>query len=62
MINYGRDHHPLCFSMWLAGGGVKPGIVYGESDDFGYNTIANPVPVRDLLATLLHQFGSTTIN
>jgi hypothetical protein len=57
MTDYGRDHHPLCFTMWLAGGGIKPGIVYGETDDFGYNPVQNTVPVRDLLATLLHQFG-----
>jgi uncharacterized protein (DUF1501 family) len=55
--DYGRDHHPRCFSMWLAGGGVKPGLVYGETDDFGYNVVQDPVPVRDLLATILHQFG-----
>lgn len=55
--DYGRDHHPACFSMWLAGGGIKPGIVYGETDDFSYNVAQNPVPLRDLHATLLHQFG-----
>jgi uncharacterized protein (DUF1501 family) len=55
--NYGRDHHPTCFSMWLAGGGIKPGIVHGETDDFSYNVIKDPVPLRDLHATLLHQFG-----
>jgi hypothetical protein len=55
--NYGRDHHPRCFSAWLAGGGIKPGIVYGETDDFGYNVVQNPVALRDLHATLLQQFG-----
>jgi hypothetical protein len=55
--DYGRDHHGLCFSMWAAGAGLKPGIVYGETDDYGYNVVQNPVPVRDLHATLLHQFG-----
>lgn len=55
--NYGRDHHPRCFSMWMAGGGVKPGIAYGETDDFSYNITRDPVHVRDLHATLLHLFG-----
>lgn len=55
--NYGRDHHPGCFSMWLAGAGIKPGAVYGETDDFSYGVAQNPVPLRDLHATLLHQFG-----
>ncbi|SMC61979.1 DUF1501 domain-containing protein [Pedobacter nyackensis] len=55
--NYGRDHHPRCFSIWMAGGGVKPGIVYGESDEFGYNVISNPVHVHDFQATILHQLG-----
>ena len=55
--NYGRDHHPRCFSMWLAGGGVKPGISYGETDDFSYNIVKDPVHIRDLHATLLHLFG-----
>jgi uncharacterized protein (DUF1501 family) len=55
--NYGRDHHPRCFSMWMAGGGIKPGIVYGETDEFGYNIIQNPVHVHDFQATLLHQLG-----
>lgn len=55
--NYGRDHHPRCFTMWLAGGGIKPGIAYGETDDFSYNIVKDPVHVRDLHATLLHQFG-----
>jgi hypothetical protein len=55
--NYGRDHHPRCFSIWMAGGGVKPGIVYGETDDFGYNITQNPVHVHDFQATVLHQLG-----
>ena len=55
--NYGRDHHPRCFSIWMAGGGVKPGIVYGESDEFGYNVIKDPVHVHDFQATVLHQLG-----
>lgn len=55
--NYGRDHHPRCFSIWMAGGGVKPGIVYGETDEFGYNIIENPVHVHDLHATILHLMG-----
>ncbi len=55
--NYGRDHHPRCFSAWLAGGGIKGGISYGETDDFSYNIANNPVSVRDLHATLLHQLG-----
>ncbi|MEL6304309.1 MAG: DUF1501 domain-containing protein [Bacteroidota bacterium] len=55
--NYGRDHHPRCFTMWLAGGGIKPGIVYGETDDFGYNIVDKPVHVHDFQATLLHLLG-----
>jgi hypothetical protein len=55
--NYGRDHHPRCFSIWMAGGGVKPGIVYGETDDFGYNIVKDPVHVHDFHATVLHQMG-----
>jgi len=55
--NYGRDHHPRCFSIWMAGGGVKPGIVYGETDEFGYNVIKDPVHVHDFHATVLHQLG-----
>ncbi len=54
---YGRDHHPRCFTMWLAGGGVKPGMVYGETDDFGYNIVDKPVHVHDFQATLLHLLG-----
>jgi hypothetical protein len=55
--NYGRDHHPRCFTMWLAGGGVNSGNVYGETDDFSYNIVKDPLPVRDLHATVLHQLG-----
>jgi len=55
--NYGRDHHPRCYSIWMAGGGVKPGIVYGESDEFGYNIIKDPVHVNDFHATVLHLMG-----
>lgn len=55
--NYGRDHHGGCFTMWLAGGGIKPGIVHGETDDFCYNVTRDPVHVHDLNATLLHQLG-----
>ena len=54
---YGRDHHPRCFSIWMAGGGVKPGITYGETDEFGYNIIKDPVHVHDFQATLLHLMG-----
>ena len=55
--NYGRDHHPKCFSIWMAGGGIKPGTVYGETDEFGYNIVRDPVSVHDLHATLLHLLG-----
>jgi len=55
--NYGRDHHPRCFTMWMAGGGFKPGMTYGKTDDYGYNIIENPVNAHDLHATLLHQLG-----
>jgi hypothetical protein len=55
--NYGRDHHPRAFSVWLAGGGVKRGIVYGETDDYGYNIVDKPVSVHDLHATMLHLLG-----
>ena len=53
----GRDHHPRCFTMWMAGGGVKPGLTYGSTDDFSFNTQENPVHVRDLHATVLHLLG-----
>jgi hypothetical protein len=55
--NYGRDHHPRCFSIWMAGGGVKGGIVHGETDDFSYNVVRDPVHVNDLNATILHCMG-----
>jgi hypothetical protein len=55
--NYGRDHHPRCFSMWMAGAGVKHGISYGETDDFSYNIVKNPVHVHDFHATLMHIMG-----
>jgi hypothetical protein len=55
--NYGRDHHPKCFTMFMAGAGVKPGISYGETDDYCYNIVENPVPVHDLHATILHLLG-----
>ena len=55
--NYGRDHHPRCFTTWMAGGGVKPGMVYGATDDYGYNVTENPVHIHDLNATILHQLG-----
>ncbi len=55
--NYGRDHHPRCFSSWAAGGGIKPGVSWGETDDFGYNIVENPVDVHDLHATMLHLLG-----
>ena len=54
---YGRDHHPRCFTVWLAGGGVKPGITMGETDDYGYNVTKDPVDVHDLQATILHCLG-----
>ena len=55
--NYGRDHHPRCFSIWMAGGGIKPGTVYGETDEFGYNIVKDPVHVHDFHATALHLLG-----
>ena len=55
--NYGRDHHPKCFTMFMAGGGVKPGFTYGETDDFGYNIAKDPMHVHDLQATIMHQMG-----
>lgn len=55
--NYGRDHHPRCFTVWLAGGGIKPGITYGKTDDYSYNVVENPVEVHDLHATMLHLMG-----
>jgi hypothetical protein len=55
--NYGRDHHPRCFTTWLAGGGVKGGITFGETDDYSYNIVRDPVHVHDLNATILHCLG-----
>ncbi|MEM7385976.1 MAG: DUF1501 domain-containing protein [Verrucomicrobiota bacterium] len=55
--DFGRDHHPRCFSLWMAGGGVKPGMTYGATDDFGYNVAENGVHVHDLQATILHLLG-----
>ena len=55
--DYGRDHHPRCFTMWMAGAGIKPGVSYGTTDDFCYNIVENPVHIRDMNATILHQFG-----
>ena len=54
---YGRDHHPRCFTTWMAGGGIKPGVTYGETDDYGYNVVKDPVHVHDLQATVLHCLG-----
>lgn len=56
-MNYGRDHHPRCFTVWLTGAGVKKGIVYGKTDDYCYNIVENPVSVHDLHATILHLLG-----
>jgi len=53
----GRDHHPKAYSMWLAGGGIQPGLVHGVTDDLGYNIVKDPVPVHDIHATLLHCLG-----
>jgi len=55
--NYGRDHHPRCFSTWMAGGGIKGGMTYGQTDDFSYNIVENPVHVNDFNATVLNQLG-----
>ena len=55
--SYGRDHHPRCFSIWLAGGGIKGGVTVGKTDDFGYNIVEDPVHVHDLQATILHLLG-----
>ena len=55
--NYGRDHHPRCFTMWMAGGGSHPGAIYGETDDFSYNIVKDPVHIRDFHATILHMLG-----
>ena len=55
--NYGRDHHPKCFTVWMAGGGIRGGVVHGETDDFSYNITQDPVHIRDLNATILHCLG-----
>ncbi len=55
--DYGRDHHPRCYSIWMAGAGVRPGLTYGETDDFSYNILRNPVHIHDLNATALHLLG-----
>ena len=55
--DYGRDHHPRCFTTWMAGGGIKPGMTIGETDDFSYNITKDPVHVHDLHATILHLLG-----
>ncbi len=55
--DYGRDHHPRCFTIWMAGGGVKPGLTYGSTDEFSYNITENPVHVHDFHATMLHLLG-----
>jgi arylsulfatase A-like enzyme len=55
--DYGRDHHGRCFTVWMTGGGVRPGLTYGETDDYGYNVVKDPVHVHDLQATILHCLG-----
>jgi len=55
--NYGRDHHPRNFCMWLAGGGIKGGICHGETDDFSYNIVDKPAHINDFNATILHCLG-----
>jgi hypothetical protein len=55
--DYGRDHHPRCFTVWMAGGGIRAGMTHGETDDFGYNVVRDPVDVHDLHATMLHCLG-----
>ncbi len=55
--NYGRDHHPKCYTMWMAGGGVQGGVTHGQTDEFGYNILENPVHIRDINATILHLLG-----
>lgn len=55
--NYGRDHHPRAFSIWMAGGGIRPGISYGATDEFGYNVVENPVHVNDFHATMMYSLG-----
>ena len=55
--NYGRDHHPRCYTMWMAGAGIKGGTVYGETDEFSYNIVRDPVHIRDINATILNLMG-----
>ncbi|MGZ8901392.1 MAG: DUF1501 domain-containing protein, partial [Limisphaerales bacterium] len=55
--NYGRDHHGRCYSIWMAGGGIKAGMTYGQTDDFCYNVVENPVHIHDINATVLHSLG-----
>jgi hypothetical protein len=55
--HFGRDHHPRCYSVWMAGGGIRGGLSHGETDDFGYNVVRDPVHIHDLNATLLHCLG-----
>lgn len=55
--NYGRDHHPRCFTIWMAGGGIRPGTIYGETDEFSYNITADAVHLRDFHATILKLLG-----
>jgi len=55
--NHGRDHHPRCFTTWMAGAGIRPGYEHGETDDFSYNIVRDPVHINDLNATILHQLG-----
>ena len=55
--NYGRDHHPRCFTMWMAGGGIKGGVTHGQTDEFGYNIVKDGVHIHDLHATMLHLLG-----
>jgi uncharacterized protein (DUF1501 family) len=55
--DYGRDHHPRCFTIWMAGGGIRPGLTIGETDDYSYNITQDPVDIHDLNATILHTMG-----
>jgi hypothetical protein len=55
--NYGRDHHPRCYTIWMAGAGVKPGFTLGETDELGYNIVKDPVHIHDFQATVMHMLG-----
>ena len=55
--NYGRDHHPRCFTMWMAGGGSKGGVIHGETDDYSYNIVKDPAHINEINATILHLMG-----